>query len=64
MEIVKKELAQEPAPEKKKQQILVELDEGDSAMLRAFTEYSSKAKVQVLRECLRHCYRAQFGGGS
>lgn len=63
MEIIKKEPEAEPAKEKK-HQILVELDESDAAMLRAFTEYSGKAKVQVLRECLRHVYRTQFGGAA
>ena len=63
MEIIKKDPEQEPAKEKKTQ-LLVELDESDAAMLIAFVKHSDKAKVQVLRECLRHCYRAQFGGAA
>lgn len=62
-EIVKKEVQAEEVVKDGKHRVLLELEEGDAAMLRAFVEYSGKAKVQVLRECLRHAYRVQFGGG-
>jgi hypothetical protein len=62
VEIIKKEPPKEGAEKEKKTQLLVEFDEGDAAKLKVFTKHTGKKKVQILRECLRYCYRAQFGG--
>lgn len=63
-EILKKRDKDEDQKPPKKHQVLLELDGEDETRLRAMVGYTETSQADVLRQCLRHVYAAQFGGAA
>lgn len=61
--ILKRKEKDEEAKQLKRHAVLLELEPADEERLRAMVAYTDTNQADVLRQCIRHVYRMQFGGG-